>query len=57
MDNSEKLVKPKGRPKNPNKLTVLQRVRRHRLKQERIADAQMKELAEIFRSIKVTEIQ
>ena len=55
MDNSVKPVKPKGRPKNPNKLTVLQRVRRHRLKQERIADAQMKELAEIFRSIKVTK--
>lgn len=44
-----------GRPRKENKLTVLQRVRRHRLKQERKNDAHMKELMDLIKLIKVTE--
>ena len=45
----------RGRPRKANKLTVLQRVRRHRLKQERKNQEHMKELMSIIKSIKVTE--
>lgn len=40
----------RGRPKKANKLTVLQRVRRHRLKQERKNEAHLKELIAIIKS-------
>jgi len=45
----------RGRPRKANKLTVLQRVRRHRLKQERKNQEHIKELMSIIKSIKVTE--
>jgi hypothetical protein len=42
----------RGRPRKVNKLTVLQRVRRHRLKQERKNEAHLKELLNIIKDIK-----
>lgn len=53
--NNPEMMEPKrgrGRPRKENKLTVLQRVRRHRLKQERKNDAHMKELMAIIKSSK-----
>jgi hypothetical protein len=46
-------AKPKrGRPRKDQPLTVLQRVRRHRLKQERINEQHMKSLMDIIKELK-----
>lgn len=44
----------RGRPRIANPLTVLQRVRRHRLKQERKNEEHMKELVAVIKSLNVT---
>lgn len=42
----------RGRPRKANKLTVLQRVRRHRLRQEQKNEAHLKELINIIKDMK-----
>ena len=41
----------RGRPRKDNKLTVLQRVRRHRLRQERKDQEHMKSLLDIIKGL------
>lgn len=45
----------RGRPRVANPLTVLQRVRRHRLKQDRINEEHMRELVAVIKSLNITE--
>jgi len=50
--NNPEMPKPKrGRPRKDKPLTTLQRVRRHRLKQERKNEAHLKELINIIKGM------